>query len=103
MIRVDITDDQPPVAGEQYILSLIISGNEHLNSDISYQWTKDGTNIAGANSDRYLITTLQLSNRGEYACKVTISSVHLNGDYVISDSFEVSIKGEYFYFRFLVS
>ena len=96
-----VADDSPPwplVTGqEQYVLSSNISGNEHLDSvNTSYQWTKDGSNNnIGTNSSVYLIATLQLSSRGVYACKVTLSSNYLNGDYeIISDSFTVIIQSE---------
>ena len=58
-----------------------------------YQWTKGGDNT-GTNSDNYSITTLELSDRGKYACKVTISSSYLNGEYTISGSFELRIQSE---------
>lgn len=94
ILTVGITNDRPPVVGQQYVLSATISGNGHLNSVISYQWSKYGHNI-GTNSSEYLITTLQLSNGGKYACKVTISSSYLNGDYaIVSGLFEVVIQSE---------
>ena len=92
MITSSTSGQNPPVADQQpYILSSRVFGTEHLNPVITYQWAKDGDNI-GMNSSNYSITTLRLSDNGEYVCKLTISSSYLNGDHITSGSLVVRIQ-----------
>ena len=53
-------------SGGNVTLSVEASGD-----DLSYQWTRNGNNIVGANDDSYIINNAQASNAGSYVCVVT--------------------------------
>ena len=55
--------------GESCTFSVVASGTTPL----TYQWRKGGTNISGATSSSYTISSVQLSDAGNYDCIVTNS------------------------------
>jgi endoglucanase len=61
------TWDQTVNAGSQVTFSVTASGTAPL----SYQWRKNGDNIAGANNSSYTITSAQSSDAAGYYCWVS--------------------------------
>ncbi|MFC2090730.1 immunoglobulin domain-containing protein, partial [Bacteroidota bacterium] len=66
------------VAISSHPTSQTISENDSLSfevlaigSGLSYQWKKDGVDIAGATSNRYTIQNAILSDAGNYTCVIT--------------------------------
>ncbi len=56
--------------GTPLTLSVVASS---VNGAITYQWTKGGSNIAGATSSTYAVPSAATSDAGSYACVVTDS------------------------------
>ncbi len=54
-------------AGSEVVLNATASGTEPL----TYQWRKNGVDIAGANTNRYLISDLQQADGGDYTLSVS--------------------------------
>jgi hypothetical protein len=48
------------------------------NAVLTYQWRKDGVDIAGANSASYTITSVGTANAGAYIAIVTVSNSNLS-------------------------
>jgi glucose/arabinose dehydrogenase len=58
---------QTVTAGQPATFSVAASGANPL----SYQWKKNGTNISGANSSSYTISSAQSTNQGQYSVLVS--------------------------------
>ena len=92
----------PLMVGQSgYTLTCIASGAENLNPAITYQWTRNyGTTQTqvGINSKMFTLGTdpspLQLSNAGNYECRVTVGSSLLNNDIMAASSHRVTIQSE---------
>ena len=72
-----------------YSLTCDVTGDENLNPTITYQWTMDNGNSqtqVGTNSNSLSFSPLSLSNAGRYTCSVTVSSLYLDGNVVVSSS-----------------
>ncbi|MGH7976701.1 MAG: immunoglobulin domain-containing protein, partial [Limisphaerales bacterium] len=65
-----VIDTQPltqeVVAGDSVTFSVAVTG-----SDLSYQWTLNGTNIYGATGSSYTINNVNAAEAGDYACIIT--------------------------------
>ena len=59
--------DQVDCVGGMVTLSVVAAGAEPL----TYQWRKDGVNVAGATSDTLTLSALLLTDGGAYDCVVT--------------------------------
>ena len=85
-----------PVVGQPYTLTCTVSGDEKLNSDITYHWTQNNGTEMGleANSADLSFSSLSLSNSGNYFCMSIVSSIYLN-DVIISVSniFDIQLQG----------
>ncbi|HXG47523.1 MAG TPA: immunoglobulin domain-containing protein [Methylomirabilota bacterium] len=53
--------------GDNFTLAVVASGS----SPLSYQWTKDGHDLPGANGPTYVITGATLNDSGTYAVRVS--------------------------------
>ena len=72
-----------------YSLTCEVTGDENLNPTITYQWTRDNGNTqtqVGTNSNSLSFSSLSLSDAGQYTCSVTVSSLYLNNNVVVSSS-----------------
>ena len=95
--------NKPLMVGQTgYTLTCDVSGAENLNPEITYQWTRnDGTiqtQALGINSKMLTLGTgpspLQLSNAGNYECRVNVGSSLLNNDIMAASSHRVTIQSE---------
>ncbi|HQN29537.1 MAG TPA: immunoglobulin domain-containing protein [Methanothrix soehngenii] len=59
--------DEIACEGSEVLLNAQASGTEPLN----YQWKKNGENITGANTNRYLISTILPTDEGDYSLAVS--------------------------------
>ncbi len=57
------------IVGQSATISVASDGTQPL----TYQWAKNGTDIAGATSPTYVIATLALTDGGTYTVKITNS------------------------------
>ncbi|MDR1497468.1 MAG: immunoglobulin domain-containing protein [Puniceicoccales bacterium] len=64
----------PDVAWVGGSVTLSVSASSASSSPLTYQWKKDGTAIAGAESSRYTISTLTTQDAGTYTVSVTNST-----------------------------
>ncbi len=55
-------------AGDSYTLSVAVT---RANEPVTYQWQKDGNNIAGATTATYELTDLTEADTGSYTCVIT--------------------------------
>ena len=99
-ISVQITTSGSSVLGESgFTLTCYVSGADHLNPFITYQWTKqfDGTQTQiqdGPDPRTISFTPLSISDVGCYTCQATISSFDLNINLVRSGSQDVTVTSE---------
>ena len=82
-----------------YSLTCTVSGTNHLNSSIAYQWNKNnGTQTQiQVGADKVLsFSPLRLSDAGRYTCQATVSSPYLNNDITVmsSNSQNILLQGE---------
>ncbi len=59
--------DEIACEGSEVLLNALASGTEPLN----YQWKKNGENITGANTNRYLISSILPTDEGDYSLAVS--------------------------------
>ena len=74
-----------------FTLTCNVSGADHLNPFIIYQWTKltqsTQTQIQnGSDSTTISFSPLRVSDVGRYTCQATIRSPYLNNDIIRTDS-----------------
>jgi hypothetical protein len=84
-----------PLGGTYYIggtMNLSLVAQTDSAYPISYQWTKNGTNIPGANSASYLVGTPAASDAGTYAVSASVPSVGGNLVTVTSSNAVVTIQ-----------
>ena len=67
-----------PTVGESYSLTCTVTGADQLNPMITYQWIKNNTVVSGETQSTLFISSLSLSDAGEYRCDVTVSSTLLS-------------------------
>jgi len=67
------------LAGTNVVFSVIVTGSP----PVSYQWTLNRTNIAGANGASLVLTNIQLEDEGEYRVAVTNAAGGLVSDAAI--------------------
>jgi len=66
-ITVQPTSTQTLVVGTKFSVSITADGTPTL----TYQWSKNGTPIAGATTDTFNIASVALTDAATYTCKVT--------------------------------
>ena len=99
-ISVWITTSEAPKLGQSdYSLTCSVIGAEHLNSSITYQWTKNNgtqeTQIqVGADPNILSFSLLKLSDAAQYTCRATISSFYLNDDITVTNSQDVIFQSK---------
>jgi hypothetical protein len=87
------SDEAEPFAGQSYNLSCNVQGVENLDSNITYQWTKNGTlNVIRQSSSILSFSPLRLSDAGFYMCRVTISSDYLDNTLTANSSTLLNIQ-----------
>ena len=59
------------IVGQSCTLSVVASGFPSPR----YQWMKGNTAISGANSSKYIVTNIQVTDSGDYFCEVTAGTV----------------------------
>ena len=72
-----------------YTLTCDVSGADNLNQSIMYRWIKnDGSTQTpvGTNSNALTLSSVGLSNVGDYTCSLSVSSYLLNNDIMMSAS-----------------
>ena len=87
-----------PVTGEGYTLSCIVTGDEKLNSTVTYQWMKynDTAMHSMTNSGNLSFSPLSLSNSGNYSCNVVINSRYLSQAITASSNlFGIRLQGNF--------
>ena len=71
-----------PVVGEPYTLSCNVSGDDKLDPSVTYQWMRyneiDMETALVANSETLSFSPLNLSDSGNYSCKVIVRSRYLD-------------------------
>ena len=79
-------------------LTCDVSGDDNLSSTITYQWTRsDATSqtLVGTNSRTLSLSSVGLSDAGNYACHATVSSGLLINDITMSSGNQtVIVQGE---------
>ena len=76
-----------------YTLICSVTGDENLNSSVSYRWTKNDDTQAQI-SEVLSFSSLRLSDAGQYTCRATVSSPYLDNDITVVDSQDVTIQSE---------
>ena len=99
-ISVQITTSGALLLGQNdYSLTCGVSGTEHLNPSITYQWTKNNgtlTQIQVAAVARVLsFSSLRLSDAGRYTCRATVSSPYLNNNITRMHSCDITPQSEF--------
>ncbi len=56
--------------GDNYTLSVAVSGGSGTGFSFTYQWTQNGANVSGATNATLALTNLQTANAGSYVCLV---------------------------------
>ena len=77
-------------------LTCDVSGADNLNLMITYQWTRnDGTTQTqvGTNSNTLILSPLQLSDAGDYSCRIVLTL--LNNAVTAANVQSVTIQGKY--------
>ena len=68
-------------------LTCDVSGAESLiNPTITYKWARNGETVPDASSGTLTLSSLKLSDAGNYACNVTVGSASLSSDIQASAS-----------------
>ena len=94
-ITIDGSEDTP-VVGQPYTLICTVSGDEKLDSDVTYHWTKiNGRETElEANSTDLSFSSLSLSNSGSYSCMSVVSSMYLNEAIIASNLSDIQLQGK---------
>ena len=82
-----------PVVGQPYTLSCSVSGDEKLESSVTYQWMRYNDVIETqlvANSENFSLFSLYLSDSGNYSCSIVVRSSYLDNS-ITANSNLVSI------------
>ena len=67
-------------------LTCIVSGDDNLSPTITYQWTRNNSVMVGTNSRTLLLSSVGLSDAGNYTCHATVNSGLLTNGITVSDS-----------------
>ena len=88
--------NMPLMAESDYTLTCDVSGADNLNPMITYQWTRyDGTTQTQVGSSRTLtLSSVGLSDAGNYTCRATINSALLRDSITISGTQTVMVESE---------
>ena len=94
-VTIDGSEDIP-VVGQPYTLTCTVSGDEKLDSDVTYHWTKiNGRETElEANSTDLSFSSLSLSNSGNYSCMSVVSSMYLNEAIIVSNLSDIQLQGK---------
>ena len=89
-----------PVVGELYTLSCRVDGDEKLDSTVIYQWLKledsDMETQLMTNSEDLSLSSLHLSDTGNYFCRVVIRSRYLDSNITEnSNLFSINLQGKF--------
>ncbi len=63
--------DNPEIIETVESSEIVLSVNATSSTNNSYQWQKDGVDIAGANTNPYIISKSTLNDSGVYTCVIT--------------------------------
>ena len=90
--------DNPLMVNGDNTLTCDVSGDDNLSPTIIYQWTRsDATSQTpvGTNSRTLPLSSVGLSDAGNYACRATVSSGLLINDITMSSGNQtVIVQGE---------
>ena len=75
-------------------LTCTVSGGDNLSPTITYQWTRNNSVTVGTNSRTLLLSSVGLSDAGNYTCHATVTSGLLTNSITISDSQIVMVQSE---------
>ena len=75
-------------------LTCIVSGDDNLSPTITYQWTRNNSVTVGTNSRTLLLSSVGLSDAGNYTCHATVNSGLLTNSITMSDSQIVMVQSE---------
>jgi hypothetical protein len=80
--------------GLVYSLTCTITGMERLaDSNVTYQWFKDGVVVPGQAMETLFFSSLTISDAGSYSCATTLSSYLLSGPISRnSDTFNLTLS-----------
>ena len=99
-VVITLTLAPSPMAGQRYTLTCAVTGGDSLTPTITYQFTQDNpgqTGVVGGvlTTPTLTFNPLMLSNSGQYSCRATITSPHLNTPQVLgSGSQDLMVQGE---------
>ena len=92
-----------PLLGHDYKLTCNVINIVPNEFNIEYQWTKlNGTlsHINPTNTQDLSFSSLKLSDAGEYACRVNVSSSSLNTMYTAINFYSLYIQSELYHTKF---
>ena len=75
-------------------LTCTVSGGDNLSPTIAYQWTRNNSVTVGTNSRTLLLSSIGLSDAGNYTCHATVNSGLLTNSITMSDSQIVMVQSE---------
>ena len=89
-----------PVVGEPYMLSCSVGRDEKLDSSVIYQWIKyEGSDMETqliTNSENLSLSSLNLSDSGNYSCGVVVRSRYLDNNITEnSNLFSINVQGKW--------
>ena len=85
-----------PTVGESYSLTCTVTGADRLNPTITYQWFKNNTVVSGETQSTLSISSLSLSDAGQYRCDVTVSSTLLSQSITnMSNTQDLTLQSRY--------
>ncbi len=93
-VMAEVTSSGTLKASQNYSLTCFADIPQSLNANITYVWTRGGTQVG---TDSILdFSPLMLTNSGQYVCTVTVTSDLLSFPLTDeSDVFEVTIQSEF--------
>ena len=79
------------MAGLSYALLCGVLGADKLNPTVTYLWTRSNGQIM-ANTSALHFHSLQLSDAGEYTCRVTVRSPYLFNEVIATASYPLFLE-----------
>ena len=79
--------------GLSHSLICNVSGTDNLNPNITYLWTKNSSQfLANSSVGALSFPSLQLSDAGEYTCRITVRSPYLHDEITATTSYSLILE-----------